>query len=240
MRSIYELSWGETSFLAKMQLFFKSLRRERKRMRSKDPHEQAQGYSALSSTYYSIAGTAFSQLKTILRPKWLVWLAPVRMVVWYLTWLPLGAWCYCRMLPLSDRIIDLIGYEGMSADQCDIRQSILRRRGKYDEAKRCIREALAKNPEEVHTRGLLHVGLADIYKKENQLFKAEVEMQTALKAAEKAEKEDPRQSARIYRHCADISDWFEVGDSILGAELRRRAKRLATDADAKDQILKIN
>jgi len=76
MTSIYDLSWSKTSFLAKLQLFFKSQKRERQKMQSDDRQVQAQGYSALSSAYYSIVGTAFSQLKATLRPKWLVWLCP--------------------------------------------------------------------------------------------------------------------------------------------------------------------
>jgi len=113
MTSIYNLSWRETSFLAKLQLFFKSQNREKQKIQSDDPQVQARGYSALSSTYYSIVGTAFSQLKTTLRPKWLVWLAPVKVVSWCFTWLPISAWCYWRMLSLSNRIVELIGYDGM-------------------------------------------------------------------------------------------------------------------------------
>lgn len=247
MRSIYELSWGETSFAKKLQLFFKSRKRERQKMRSTDVMEQVRGYSALSSTYYSIAGTAVAQFKAIFkpRPRWLIWLAPVRLLWFICTWLSLGAWCYWRMLKISNQVVRLMGYQYMSAEQCDIRQSILRRRGQYYEAKRCIHEALAKNPRKAHTRGLLHVGLADICKKENKPFKAEAEIHEALKAAKEVEEEDPRQAARIYRHCADISDWFEGADSLgcesfLGAKLRLKAKRLADDADAKDQLLKIN
>lgn len=239
MTSIYNLSWGKTSFLAKLQFFFKSQKQEKQKMRSDDRWVQAQGYSALSSTYYSIVGTALSQFKATLRPKWLVWLAPIRMVMWSLTWLPLTAWCYWRMLSLSNRIVELIGYDGMSADQCDVRQSILRRRGQYDEAKKCICVALAKNPEKFHTRGLLHVGLADIYRREGDWRNAETEVRAALTNAEEAEKKDPRQAARIYRHCADITDFVEQGDPIPGSRLRHKAKALAQATDAQDQLLKL-
>ena len=236
MTSIYDLSWGETSFLAKLQLFFKSQKQEKEKKRSSDPQVQAQGCSALSSTYYSIVGTAFSQLMVALRPKWL---APVRIVAWCFTWLPLAAWCYWRMLPLSDRVVKLIGYDGMSADQCDVRQSVLRRRSKYDEAKRCIRAALAKNPEKAHTRGLLRVGLAEIYRHEGDWRNAETEVKVALTEAEKAEKLDPRQAARIYRHCADITDFVEQGDPIPGSQLRHKAQALAKATGAQDQLLKL-
>lgn len=236
MTSIYDLSWGETSFLAKLQLFFKSRQQEKQKMQSNDRQVQAGGYSALSSTYYSIVGTAFSQLKAALRPKLL---APVKVAAWCLTWLPLAAYCYWRMLPLSNCIVELIGYEGMSADQCDVRQSVLRRRGQYEEAKRCIQAALAKNPEKAHTRGLLRVGLAEIYRHEGDWRNAESEVRTALAEAVEAEKQDPRQAARIYKHCADITDFVEQGDPLSGGQLRRKAQELAQATGAHDQLLKL-
>lgn len=239
MTSIYDLSWSKTSFLAKLQLFFKSRKREKQRMQSDDPIVQAQGYSALSSAYYSIVGTAVSQLKAIFRLRWLMWFAPVRIIIWGFTWLPLAARCYWRMLPLSNRVVELIGYEGMSADQCDIRQSVLRRRNRLTEAKECINAALAKNPEKAHTRGLLHVGLAEIYRKDGDWRNAETETQMAIGAAKEAEEKDPRQAARIYRHCASITDFFEAGDPIPGSQLRHKAKTLLQTVGAEDQLLKL-
>lgn len=236
MTSIYDLSWHKTSFLAKLRLFYKSGKQEEEKMQSNDRQVQAGGYSALSSTYYSIVGTAFSQLKASLRPKWLV---PVKIAMWCLTWLPLAAYCYWRMLPLSNRIVELGGYDDMSADQCDVRQSILRRRGKYEEAKKCIRAALDKNPEKAHTRGLLHVGCAEIYRHEGDWRNAEVEVCAALAEAVEAEKQDPRQAARIYKHCADITDFVEQGDPIPGSQLRRKAQVLVQATSAKDQLLKL-
>ena len=237
MTLIYNLSWSETSFLAKLQLFFKSRKQEKKeKMRSGDARVQAGGCSALSSTYYSIVGTAFSQLKATLRPKLL---APVKVAAWCLTWLPLAAYCYWRMLPLSNRIVELIGYDGMSADQCDVRQSVLRRRGQYKEAKKCIRAALAKNSEKAHTRGLLRVGLAEIYRHEGDRRSSEAEVRMALTEAAEAEKQDPRQAARIYKHCADITDSDKQGGPIPGSQLRRKAQELAQTTGARDQLLKL-
>ena len=236
MTSIYDLSWGETSFLAKLQLFFKSRKQEKEKMQSNDQQVRAGGYSALSSTYYSIVGTAFSQLKAALRPKLL---APVKVAAWCLTWLPLTAYCYWRMLPLSNRIVELIGYDGMSADQCDVRQSVLRRRGQYDEAKKCIRAALAKNPEKAHTRGLLRVGLAEIYRHEGNRQSARTEVHAALAEAGEAEKQDPRQAARIYKHCADLFGQVGVNDLHPTDDLRRKAQELAQATGARDQLLKL-
>lgn len=235
MVSIYDLSWGETSFLAKLQLFFKSRKQEKEKIRSGDRQVQAQGCSALSSTYYSIVGTAFSQFRAALRPKWL---APVQIAAWCLTWLPLAAWCYWRMLPLSNRIVELVGYDGMSADECDVRQSVLRRRSQYNEAKKCIRAAFAKNPEKAHTRGLLRVGLAEIYRYEGDWRNAQTEATTAFAEATEAEKQDPRQAARIYRHCAQIAEQTGALPDFADA-LRRKARELAQKMDAQDQLLKL-
>jgi len=143
------------------------------------------------------------------------------------------------MLSLSDRIVELIGYEGMFADQCDVRQSVLRRRGQNEEAKKCIRAAFAKNPKNAHTRGLLHVGLAEIYRHKGDWRNAETEVQAALTAAAEAETQDPRQTARIYRHCVDITDFVEEGDPIPGSQLRRKAQVLAQATGAQDQLLKL-
>ncbi|OHA82774.1 MAG: hypothetical protein A2937_02995 [Candidatus Yonathbacteria bacterium RIFCSPLOWO2_01_FULL_47_33b] len=236
MASIYDLSWNETSFLAKLQLFSKSRKQENKKMQSNDRQVRAEGYSALSSTYYSILGTAFSQLKAALRPKLL---APVKVAAWCLSWLPLATYCYWRMLPLSNRIVEILGYNSMSADQCDVRQSVLRRRGQYDEAKKCIRAALAKNPEKAHTRGLLHVGLAEIHWHEGDKRSARSEVYAALAEVEEAEKQDPGQAVRIYKHCADLFGQVGGNDRHPTADLRRKAQELAQATGARDQLLKL-
>lgn len=242
--STYDLSWGETSFLAKLKLFFKSNQQETKKIQSHVSETRAEGYSALSSTYYSIVGTAFAQYKEIKTqfldsPPYIAYFVPLRFVAWGFTWLPLAAWCYWRMLPLSDCVVTLIGYNGMSADQCDVRQSILRRRGKYDEARKCIHAGFTKNVEKAHTRGLLCVGLADIYLRNGDLYGARDEMDLALLNAKQAEKQDPRQAARIYRHCANIIDVIKQGDPVRGNLLREKARALAQEAGAQDQLLKL-
>lgn len=235
MASIYDLSWNETSFLSKLQLFLKSRKQNGEKILSDDCCAQAEGYSALSSTYYSIVGTAFSQLKAGFQQKLI---APVRIVAWCITWLPLSVWCYWRMLLLSNRVVDLVGYKNMTADQCDIRQSILRRRGQYKEAEKCICIALVKNPLKAHTRGLLRVGLAEIYQKWGLLQNAREQGLAAIRAAEETEGQDPRQAARIYRNCANL---FEIGGNgnYSATDLRRKAQELAKSINASDQILKL-
>lgn len=239
MTSTYDLSWSKISFLAKLQLFLKSQHNEKQTMRSGDRAAQAEACSSLSSAYYTIVGTGFSQLKATLRPIWLIWLAPLRILLWCLTWLPLAAWCYWRMLPCSNRIVELVGYEGMSADQCDVRQSVLRRRGQYEEAEKCIRAALSKNPEKAHTRGLLRIGLAEIFRHVRDWRNFEIEVHAALTEAVIAEKQDPRQAVRIYKNCANLIDFLERGDPTQGEQLRRKAEELARSVGATDQLLKL-
>jgi len=239
MASIYDLSWSKTSFFAKLALFFKSINKDNNKINSNVSAMRAEGYSALSSTYYSIAGTSFSQLRAIWKPSWLVLLAPLRVLWWSISWLPLGAWCYFRMLHFSNKVAKLVGYQSMSAEQCDVRQSILRARRKYEEAKHCIQHALIK-PTRAHTRGLLHASLADVYLKLETDWQdeAEIEVQSALLEVAETEKYDPRQAARIYRQCADLTDQIR-STAEPGMVMRRRAEKLARDADAQDQLLKI-
>ncbi len=262
---IYDLSWNKKTFLAKVQLFFRSRKREREKIKSTNRQVQAQGYSTLSSTYYSIVGTAFSQFKEILRPKWL---APVRVVMWSFTWCPLATWCYWRMLPLSNHVIEILGYEGMSADQCNVRQSILRQQGRYTEARKCINVGINKNPEKAHTRGLLHVGLAEILwckdwkSKEDKVINwvnVETEVDKAFTEVKESEKEDSLQAMRLYHHCADLIDSLEgeypcqamqlyyhcveiiyylKRKDLSGSQLREKAQTLAKEADARDQLSK--
>ncbi len=234
MKSIYDLSWDESSFLANLQLFFASRKQEQENIRSSDRLVRAQGYSVLSRTYCSIVGSAFAQLKLSLRSRWF---APVRIASWCCAWLPLAAYCYWRMLPLSNRVVAFVGYDGMSPDQCDVRQSILRHRGKYDEAKQCICVALAKNPEAAHTRGLLHVGLAEIYRRDDDRDNADVEVRLALVDAAASEWRNPRQAVRIYRRCADVVDFVKRGHLLSGRDLRRKAQLLAKGVGIRDQLL---
>ena len=244
MTSIYDLSWGETSFRSKLKLFFRS--QEDWKLKDPDRWRQAEGCSALASTYHSIYGTAFAQLKAILRLKkwWLAWLMPIKLLVWCLTWLPLALWCYSRALPLSNRVVELMGgYGKMSAGTCDICQSVLRSHFKYAKAKECITEALNKPSVRPHTRGLLRVGLAEIYRREEsgrrRRNKVRREVYLALAAAKEAERTEPRQAARIYRHCARLTDSIKRGDTVQANLLRQKAARLAQATGAKDQLLKI-
>lgn len=235
--SIYDLSWDSDSFLAKMRLFFQSQKTERLKMSSSSIVVQAEGYSALSSTYYSIVGTTGAKLRTSIGS----WFAPIKIPLWCFTWAPLAIWCAIRMLPLSNRVVALIGYNGMSADQCDIRQSILRFFGRFDEAEICIKKALKKDIKEIHTRGLLHAGLAQVYMRKGLDYIVEDHMLVATSSAQMIEINIPRQASRIYRQCAQIADYLKVKNperQYSGDFFLKKARMLAEQVGSKDQILK--
>ncbi len=63
MATIYDLSWARTSFVAKLILFMRSIFEQWRKINAIDVRVKAAGYSALSSTYYSIAGTAAAHLE---------------------------------------------------------------------------------------------------------------------------------------------------------------------------------
>ncbi len=237
MASIYDLSWARTSFGAKLVLFVRSIFQQRRKINSVDVRVKASGYSALSSTYYSIVGTAGAQVEAIQKQEWGFLWVPLFLV----TWMPLGGWCWWRMAHLSDRVVELIGYDRMTAAQCDIRQSILRRCGRLDDAHACIRAGLAKEPRDAHTVGLLHCGYAEIFRRQRYQLTTERHVLLALEAAKEAERTDPRQAARIYRQCAPLADWIRMASPfITGAELRQKADELARATSATDQILKLS
>lgn len=245
MTSIYDLSWKKTSFIFKLCLFWTSIKDCGTKIKSEKKEDRAVGYSALSSSYYSIYTTAGSKFKAIFRPKWLIWLAPIRIITWCATWLSLGAWCWWRMLPLSNKVKELLGYDNMPSCMCDVRQSILRARGKYAEAKKCIYTVLNRYGVEdikCHTLGLLYIAMADIYRIENAPAGMNDATFLALEYAKKAEEVEPLQVDRIYKQCIRLLK-LSGKTSLFGftsTELINKAKELAKKHDAKDQSLKLS
>lgn len=239
MASIHALSWNTTSFLSKLSLFVKSHFRQRASLHSKNSYDRGNGYSALSSTYYSIAGTAMSRLNAIKRSSQVPILKPFRLLLWGLTWLPLGAWCAMRMTSLSDKALQLRGHL-MTADQYDIRQSILRSEGRYRDARRCIEQGLGLKPIKAHTRGLFYVGFADVSLHEKDREAAEHFIGCAIRAAEIAEQDgEDRQAARIFAGCARLADVLKMRTPVWRQSLRDQAHKLADASGAKDQKLKL-
>ncbi len=234
-----ELSWNKVSFLAKLQLYFKSTNDFKMKVWSANILERAEAYSALSSCYYSIVGTGIAHFKNIFRDDWKFFLFPVLTVIWFLTWFPLVLGCYINMLRYSNQVVKLIGYDTMTVDQLDIRQSILRCTFQYKEAKSCIYLALKKNPEKPHTRGLLNVGLAEILIKDGDRMSAKFELARAVTEAKVSEEDNPQQAVRIYRHCARL--YFRLNDNfIIDGELcLHKARTIALKIEAMDQVIKM-
>jgi tetratricopeptide (TPR) repeat protein len=237
--STYNLSWSSPSLKETRKLLCQSLRETREKRHSLEPREQADGFSALSSTYLTIAGRGKAQLVN----------------TFDLRWLPLTVRCLYRMLPLSNKVLSLIGYVGMTADQCDIRQSILRARSKFrlfvafdllEEAKKCIYFGLNKEVRD-HTRALLYAGLADTKMQLGLPYSAKKSLQDAISWAEKAEQAEPRQASRVYKTCAGVvesilkmDDNAKLKEGLPTAEtLKEKARDLALKTGAEDQSLKI-
>lgn len=207
MVSIYDLSWNKDSFISKICLFFKSNLNARKRINLGNKlgnyRDKAAAYSALSSTYYSIAGTAYAKFRAIFEVNSL-WLFCVKFLTFIFTWAPLGLWCNYRMLHLSNKFALLIDAEDATSGECDIRQSILRRRGRFSEAKIWIESGLKKKDIELHSIALLFIGRADIYKNLGDWEKTEEYVKMALEIAETVEKININQAIRIYKHCVNL------------------------------------
>ncbi len=237
--SLFHLSWNDASFLGKLVLFVKS--QLNSNFKSSNTAKRAEGYSALSSNYYSIAATTVARLRTLLTWRWSkLLLLPFALLAYLVTWLPLGAWCYWRMLAASHKVVELIGYEGMSADQCDIRQSILRRRGYYSEASHCITIGLRKGDVSNTTRCLLFIGLADVCLHLDGATRVPTILKEILALAPSVS--DPHQLVRIYRNSADLMDRIGKGTTISGVssqELREKAHAIAIAHDMADQLLKL-
>lgn len=236
MNLTYDLSWNEIGFLDKIQLLARSHEEQMPNILYGNNLAKGAGYSSLSSTYYSIAGTAISHARNIFRKSKI--LVPLRLALWCFSWLPLGIWCYLRMLPLSNRAWDLLG-DSVSAEQCDIRQSILLKRGHLEEARRCIGIGLWNKSHSIHTRSLLHLGLAEIELRTGEILSADEEVGMALIQIERIEKQDPQQAIRIYRKSAKIVSRLNGQTRFSTGELENKAEHLAYCTGTKDQLLKI-
>jgi tetratricopeptide (TPR) repeat protein len=236
MASKHDLSWKKASFFAKLSLFFKSHRRTTEEKHFQDFNlAHAIYYSRLSSIYYSIAGTARVKLLSIFGLHgWRALFVPGFLIVWCFTWLPLGGFCYWRMLPLSDYVVaNLNGEWNLSPEQCDIRQSILRHRGRLTEAQNCIMHALSKEAKQ-HTRGLLYVGLADIACWQGNDEEAYVYIKNAEHIAALIATSESEQAARIYRHLAEL--FSDVGDETAHKRYYEKAEQLENDAEVNDLL----
>jgi hypothetical protein len=256
-KSIFDLSWNEDGFFAKLHLIIKSESETKKAWQlrvnkscvnrgggiAQWKNKQRDVLSALSSAYYSVAGSCFSWVRRppvfLSKKNPLVVLEIIFRVFQIPFWLLLGAYCFIRMLPTSDKMLSIAGgYENLTADQCDIRQSILRRYRNWEEALECIEYGARKNPS-LHCEALLLVGKSYCRMNLGYLtWKDDVVgyLDRMLEISIQTIKDNPHQTSRILRHCADLGRMVSNNESDL---CRLRAEQLAQQVGAKDQLLKI-
>lgn len=199
-----------------------------------DEEVPARKLSRFSSIFYSAAGNAMANFK---KEPWKIWWA----------WRVLR--CLHRAVRFSDRLHREVGLEGMTPDQLDVRQSVMRKARRYTDALSCIEEALGRPGElEPHTQALLHVGRAQIMLAGPKRFvneaKGKESMVAARKLVERFAEGDPAQASRVLRGYAEllviIHERFGTPlDSALLRSTRRRAQGLAERAGATDQLLKM-
>ncbi len=235
--SAYQSSWYKDSFWDKSFLFMDSHDCVANQLSSKNTMENSDGYSFLSSSYYSIADTTAAKFKSLFKSSWALLVLPVTLPFFLVTWLPLGGWCYLRMLLLSNKSLKYAGgYHNFSADKCDIRQSILRRCGKFREAVSCIRIGLKKKDISLHTCALFYIGLAENYTRDlNEWNFSKKYIRKAALLAGGVEKYDVNQAIRIYKNCGKLMNKIREDGSLF----LKKAKELAESNGVKDQLLKI-
>lgn len=227
--SVDDLSWNADSFWAKVRLFLASYRQNWAAIMGGNAASQSAASSALSSTFYSIVGTAHAKLSEVGRQEiaWRYWY----FVTWFWTWGLLGGYCYLAMQWHSNAV------DIRTADQADIRQSILRRTRRYAEAITLIREFYENSAG--HTRGLLAVGLADCYGYVEHVGSARERtryINEAVDTAHQVSEAQPAQAARILRKVADLLTEDRKVEEANRA--RQQAISIAAGIGAKDQILK--
>lgn len=237
MDSAYDLAWKHTSLRSKLLLIEKSRDLEFWKIVSDNVAAQAQGHSALSSTYYSVAGTGVSKLLSYRNQGFKTFFL---ISCWLLSWFPLVITSLILMKKHSDKVEDLLGKD-MSADQCDVRQSILFRLRKYDKAIEIGLLGLSKMPLSTHTEGLLHSVLAKGYIRKKETYpEALNSIYVALKKASETEAQQPLQASRIYKHIGDTFLLHQDNEvNRLGAEeWYKKSSALAKKYGAMDQTLK--
>ena len=231
MENTYDLSWSTDDFFSKLRLIRLSRAKVRESRKS-STENLADAYSGLSSTYYSICGSAFAQAKKAKENGFIC------LLKWFFTWFPLGLWCYHFMYSASNKTVDLIGLKGMTAEQCDIRQSILGKFCKWNEVVDIIIDSLGKDMKD-HTRGLLMVSLSEALWKRGSSNSIEVHLRLALNIAFSVRESEPLQAVRIFRKSADVLDLICGCETEESLEMRNIARKIAEEYGAKDQVLKV-
>ena len=225
-KAIYEKSWegkwfGEDGVLAIYDHLLQA-------SRHLEVRERSNILSGYASSYHGAAGNALARLR---RHPWKFW------------WGFIALSCAFEALRASDALEgQLGGITHMSADQLDVRQSILRRfPWRRRDAILCMEEVLFKWKDAPHhTRALVAVGYAELASRQpyNAVARADCEhwLDEALTLVQLFEGEEPRQASRVYRTATRI--YRRTGEPLKAHKCSKRAEKLARSVGAKDQLLK--
>lgn len=238
-QKIHDLSWKETSFWSKLKLLGLSWYKNFPKFSHESPYKKGEAIIAHASTCYSIVGTAKAYADSIRK------MSPVKMLTSIFPlaflWTPLAGFCYWASLWLAQKAYRETCTKRLSADQCDVLQSIFRLHGKYKEAEECIETGLKKPGIDFHTEALLHIGKAYCYRYNSgnpSLVEVETELHLAYRQARLAEETHPAQVSRVYRHIAILLEYCGSEELRPPDKFLKRAKELAEESGAKDVQLK--
>lgn len=228
--NVSELSWKRSDLWAKWKLYW--LMNEHRfgfwRYRH-DPLKRAAAYTTISSTYYSILATGKHQYDSVVHH-------PFRLLVWFLTWGPLMFLCRMNVGFISDQVLEVVNgdYSKLSADQCDVRQTILRFLKRWDEAKRAIDSGLKDVNAKPHTLALLYLGKAEIAFNEGRWQSVGGLLSIVESHAQHIPLREGGQRARVYRRAARLST-----DSNQRLKFWMKAEDAVRTHGLEDQLLKL-
>lgn len=199
--------------------------------------------SGMSSAYHSAGGNALGRM----RDAW----APLK-----LFWGIVGLWCAERALAWSNRLWDNIPKSQLTADMCDIRQSICRKVAQHIPWRRkylvnawwAIVEGLdllsEGAPHASHTLPLLLTGKADVMLRNGEDYQEVKKVMGEIRrlADDVVAYLSPdfiqemRQFTRVYRHLKDL--YRRIGNDADADACQRIMEQLAEESGAGDQVLK--
>lgn len=140
-----------------------------------------------------------------------------------------------KAVEMSDSFMAERG-ENMTAEEFDVRQSILRKAGRLDEALEAIEQGLQKTPD-THTKALLLLGKVGVLIQQKNAPLAQSAIAEVERLAPEVAQHDKLQATRIYRGLARF--YKEVGDSEKLDAAAREAERLIDETGAEDQRIKL-
>lgn len=228
--SVSELSWKRSDVWAKWKLYWLMNEHRFSFWRHRhDPLKRVAAYTAISSTYYSILATGKRQFDSVVHH-------PFRLIAWVLTWGPLMFLCRMNIGLASDQALEAVGgdYSKLTADQCDVRQTILRFLKRWNEAKLAIEAGLKDVNAKPHTLALLYLGKAEIALNEGHWQVVPGLLSIVESHAQLIPLREAGQRARVYRKAAKLSP-----DPNESNKFWMRAQEVVRAHDLKDQFLKL-